>query len=288
MITTNHSARFDRSGGSGVTGRRRTPRRAIGVLLAGLLVLAACTPPAPTHPCDTPIECGQGRQYSSAGSGDKVLIVGDSILGLYPTQPANTGAIFAAARVAQNGLNVRAYTSVGSMFEHWSKGLILNSGTNQAGSITGQNVASLNAGQTPPTKHVVLALGTNDATRVTQNIRTGQQVTDQVLASMNQALFTSTGCLIMVKPAVHYGSSINQNIVLVRNIIDLVATYKNNELGRTRVVVADFQKLWTDNGSPANWFQGATNPHLTNAGFGHYLDLIAWYTALAKNGSLGC
>ena len=261
-----------------------------GLVALSVLGVVGCDPTTPPHPCDTTIGCGAWRHSSSAGSGPKVLIVGDSILAAYglPSGVDDTnGAILASARVAQNGLSVRTYTSTGSMFEHWNTGRILSS-NDPSRPITGDSIALLNVGQSPPTRHVVIALGTNDATRIYQGHRTQQQVADQVLASMNQALISSTNCTIMVLPAIHGFSVVNPYIADVRNVVRFVAGVKNAELGRTRVVVADFHQLWVANGRPQSWFQGTQDPHTSAAGYSRYLDLITLFTAFAKNGTLGC
>lgn len=276
-------------------GQRRARRGrpalvALAVVAIAGSVATACEPaPPPSHPCGTPIQCGDWRQSAANGSGDKVLLVGDSILGAYGlSSDPSDGPVLAAAVMANAGVRARVFTSVGSMFEHWTRGLILSNGHSQSGPITGGSIATLSQGQNPPTKHVVLALGTNDATRVYQGARTPQQITDQVLLAMNQALISSTGCTIMILPAIHGFDVVNPHIAQVRDIIRLVAAIKNNELGRTRVVTADFHQLWVDNGRPASWFQGPGDPHLSATGYGRYLDVISLMTTFAQNGALGC
>ncbi|MFA9564945.1 MAG: hypothetical protein ACERLM_09610, partial [Acidimicrobiales bacterium] len=98
-------------------------------------------------------------------------------------------------------MRASASTSVGSTFEHWNRGLIRRDAVD-SGPITNQTNADLNA-LNQPGAHAVVAPGTNDAALIANGTRTFQQVANQILASMNQALFTSTGCLIMVMPAVH-------------------------------------------------------------------------------------
>jgi hypothetical protein len=259
----------------------------LGMLLLGLVMIVGCEP---SHPCDTPISCGAWRHSSAAGSGEKVLVVGDSILAAYglPRGVDDTnGAILTSARVAQNGLAVRTYTSTGSMFEHWNTGLILAS-DDPSRPITGDNIALLNKGQNPPTSHVVVALGTNDATRIYQGHRTRRQVAEQALTSISLALISSTECTIMVLPAIHGYVAVDPVIADVRDDVRFIAAVKNWELGRSRVVVADFQQLWVANGRPESWFQGPQDPHTSATGYSRYLDLITLFTAFAKNGTLGC
>ena len=275
---------------TGASSPSRIRLRSIGVVLLAWFAFGACTPP-PADPSATTLACGWPRVAASAGSGERVVLVGDSILAAFELPPGSlgtTGAPFAAARVAQNGMRASADTSVGSTFEHWNRGLIRRDAVD-SGPITNQTIADLNA-LNQPVAHTVVALGTNDAALIANGTRTLQQVADQILASMNQALFTSTGCLIMVMPAVHTFTQWNDDLVDVRNAIRFVARAKNNELGQNRVHVADFHQVWVDAGSPESWFQGNTgqDPHLTGDGYGRYLDLVFLSTAAAKNGSLGC
>ena len=45
---------------------------------------------------------------------------------------------------------------------------------------------------------------------------------------------------------------------------------------------------WDAQSKGQNWFDGATNIHLTANGYAQYRNFITWYSVLAKNGNLGC
>jgi lysophospholipase L1-like esterase len=248
--------------------RRRALRTALvtslAALLGGLCVGLAPASSALTCP-PAPWDCPRLGGWESRGdtaSGERVAVIGDSLI--------QNLRDLVADRLSANGFVSWTFGAGGYGYAHWNHGV-------PAGLDIGDYADRENA------DHVVLALGTNDARLLAgQPGVTHQMVADQILWGMTRADDESPGCVILVSPTTRgHGTAAEQ----VRNIVTLLTTARNNQLGTTRFVVADWGAHSTGH---EDWFAGAGNVHLSPLGNERYADYITLYAAGARNGSFGC
>jgi hypothetical protein len=208
---------------------------------------------------------GAWRAERGPAMGERVTVIGDSLVQLLENSLAE--------QLASNGFHAFTKGAGGSSYWHWNVGLIEN---NQD---IGQIVAANGS------KHVVLALGANDARVLASGRVTQQDVANQILWGMTRADDTSSGCVILVEPASHGNAAYNQAAAQVRNVIVYLATVRNNQLGSPHFVLADWH---THSLGHEDWFDGAENIHHTALGKLNYRSFITFMLALARNGQFGC
>lgn len=198
-------------------------------------------------------------------TGERVVVLGDSLIQLLGSSLLD--------QLVANGFRAHTNGAGGSSYWHWNNGLVVDH----------QDIGHIAA--THNAEHVVLALGANDAGVLNSGRVTQQTVASQILWGMTRADAASSGCVILVQPAGHGSASYNTAAEQVRNIMLLLKTSRNNALGTTRFVTADWhaQSLGRE-----DWFAGPTNIHHSPEGMLQYRSFITVYLAAARNGSLGC
>lgn len=208
-----------------------------------------------------------GAWFSERGpaSGERVTVIGDSLVQLLRDALAD--------QLASIGFHAFTRSAGGSAYWHWSVGLVVH------GQDIGQIVAANGS------KHVVLALGTNDARVLAGGGVTLDDVIAQTLWGMTRADDSSSGCVILVQPASHGPAAYNQAAAQVRDVITFLATARNNQLGSTHFVVADWNAYSQGH---EDWFVDPQNVHHSETGKLNYRNFITIYLAVAQNGSFGC
>jgi hypothetical protein len=197
--------------------------------------------------------------------GERVTVFGDSLIQLLEDSLAD--------QLATGGFRAFTYGAGGAAYWHWNNGLIVH----------GQDMGQLAAANAA--EHGVLALGANDARVLASGGVSHSEVADQILWGMTRADSGSSGCVILIQPASHGTASYNQAAAQVRDIHAFLAAVRNNQLGTTRFVTADWHGY---SASHEDWFAGPEDIHHTAEGQRNYRNFITLYLALARNGSFGC
>jgi len=208
-----------------------------------------------------------GAWFAERGpaQGERVTVIGDSLVQLLSDALAD--------QLATTGFHAFTYAAGGSSYWHWNVGLIVH------GQDIGQ-IVSANA-----SKHVVLALGANDAGVLASGRVTLNDVANQILWGMTRADDSSSGCVILVQPASHGSAAYNQAAARVRDVITLLVTARNNDLGSKHFVLADWNAYSQGH---EDWFDGPQNIHHTETGKLNYRNFITIHLAVAHNGAFGC
>jgi lysophospholipase L1-like esterase len=195
----------------------------VAVLVAVLAGLGVWVSPAasaitcPPAPWDCPA-LGGWESRGDTTSGEHVTVIGDSLI--------QNQRDVVADRLSANGFVSYTFGAGGYAYAHWNHGVA-------QGLDIGDYADRENA------DHVVIALGTNDGRLLAARPGVTQQlVADQILWGMTRADDESPGCVILVSPSTRSYPAATQQ---VRNVITLLTTARNNALGTTRFVVADWR-----------------------------------------------
>jgi hypothetical protein len=238
--------------------------------LAGLLSLTWSAPARAAHvDCRTSaygcLIYGAWPLTGGPATGERVVVLGDSLIQLL-------GSTLLDQLVA-NGFRAHTNGAGGSSYWHWNNGFVVDH----------QDIGNIAAAH--DAEHVVLALGANDASALSSGRVSHQTLANEILWGMTRADAGSSGCVILIQPAGHGTASYNTAAGQVRNIMHLLKTSRNNALGTTRFVTADWhaQSLGHE-----GWFGGPTDIHHSPEGMLQYRNFITVYLAAARNGSLGC
>jgi lysophospholipase L1-like esterase len=200
---------------------------------------------------------GFAQHRGAAGTGEHVVVVGDSLI-------QNLGPLL-ADRLAAAGFVSFTIGARGYAYWHWNNRVA-------QGLDIGDYVRREHA------DHVILALGTNDARilAATPPAVTRDDVDAQLRHGAGQALAASRGCVILVAPSrrSHAPEAVEVGGLMRR----LAAT-------SPRYVVADWGARSAGHGS---WFLGPGNVHLSDAGDAAYATWLTRWAEQARGGTLGC
>jgi hypothetical protein len=198
-------------------------------------------------------------------AGQRVTVLGDSLL-------QNMGSRLLNELVA-NGFHAFTNGAGGSAYWHWNVGYIVHN----------QNIRQIITSH--GSRHVVLALGANDARVLAGGDVTRDEVADQVLKGMDDADAATPGCVILVQPASHGTGAYNTAAAQVRDVLSWLATIRNNQYGTPHFVLINWH---THSLNHPGWFAGSENIHHSPEGQVAYSNFITWHMAVARNGGFGC
>jgi hypothetical protein len=208
---------------------------------------------------------GAWRAERGADPHERVTVLGDSLVQLQEDALAEQLA----------SANLHAFTegAGGAAYWHWNVGLV-DHGLDIGDILTRDRA-----------EHVILALGANDARVLASGRVTQSDVAAQIAWGMARADATTNGCIILVEPASHGNAPYNKAASEVRAILRFIAAARNNELGSTHFVTADWDAHARGH---EDWFAGPEDIHHTEAGKAAYRSFITFVAAVARNGSFGC